>query len=138
MISAEKICSQMGARFTECRRRVFEIIWESHKAVTAATIMEELGNKQPPMTYRALDFLKNAGLIHHIVSLNAYVGCMHPQDHKHVAQMLICTSCKDIVELTPDDALQELLGKAEVEKFHPIQTNIEMLGTCEKCYGVAP
>lgn len=133
--SAEQICAEMGARFTNHRRNVFEIIWQNHKALTAADIMEELGNKQPPITYRALEFLKEAGLIHYIASLNAYVGCMHPESHGHIGQMLICTKCRYVKELTPENAFEELIGEAEAAGFHPSQTSIEMLGVCKSCYG---
>lgn len=135
MQSAEKVCTQMGARFTEHRRKVFEIVWQNHKALTAADIMETLGNNQPPITYRALDFLKEAGLVHHIASLNAYIGCAHTHTGEHIGQMLICTKCRNVTELTPDQALQELANEAEAVGFHHIQTNIEMLGTCKNCYG---
>jgi len=131
--SAEHICAGLGAKFDGHRRRIFDIIWESHRALTAAEIMEKLGNKQPPITYRALEFLKQAGLIHHITSLNAYVGCMHPKKSDHVGQLLICTSCHDVTELMPEGAIKMLQKEALATGFIPTQTHIEMLGVCEKC-----
>lgn len=130
---AEHICADMGAKFEGHRKRIFQIIWENHKALTAAEIMDILGNKQPPITYRALDFLKEAGLIHHITSLNAYVGCHHPENSDHIGQMLICTSCRDVAELTPEGAIKTLQKEALAAGFIPSQTHVEMLGLCEKC-----
>lgn len=132
--SAEHICNQIGARFTEHRRCVFDIIWQSHKALTAADIMREMQNKQPPITYRALDFSKEAGLIHYIASLNAYVGCLHPKEDQHVAEMLICTQCRTVTELVPGRALQDLRDEASAINFHPAQMHIEVLGVCKECY----
>lgn len=137
LAAAEDICAQRGTRFTAPRRRVFEIIWQSHKALTAADIMQKLGNNQPPITYRALDFLKELNLVHHISSLNAYVGCLHAKADDHVGQMLICERCKDVQELVPEQALKSLQHEAMQVNFHPIHTQIEMLGLCKNCHEVA-
>lgn len=134
LAAAEQVCADLGARFTEHRRRVFDIIWQSHKALTAADIMQEMENRQPPITYRALEFLKDVGLIHHITSLNAYVGCLHPEDDDHVGQMLICTRCHTVTELTPNKALQDLTDEAQKTGFHPKQMHVEVLGICKACY----
>ncbi len=131
--AAEHLCKELGVRFTTHRRRVFEIIWQSHKAMSAAQIMQQMDNSQPPITYRALDFLKNAGLIHHVTSLNAYVGCLHTQNPNHIGQLLICTSCYNIVELEPKTAIEKLTFEAKQHGFRPNQTHIEMLGTCKDC-----
>jgi len=133
LLAAEKICEQLGARFTQHRRRVFEIVWQSHKAMSAADIMIEMDNKQPPITYRALDFLKSAGLIHHITSLNAYIGCMHAKNPDHVGQLLICTKCNNVAELEPKEAVKELIEQAKQQGFSTQITHIEMLGTCNEC-----
>ncbi|MDD9912217.1 MAG: transcriptional repressor [Alphaproteobacteria bacterium] len=134
---AEQVCAALKVRFTEHRRRVFEIIWQNHKALTAADIMQEMENKQPPITYRALEFLKDVGLVHYIVSLNAYVGCLHPKEGGHVGQMLICTKCRTVTELMPNSVLEGLDNEAHRVGFHPAQVHVEMLGLCDGCYGKA-
>lgn len=132
--AAEDVCTQLGARFTHHRRNVFNIVWQSHKAVTAADIMAALGSNQPPITYRALDFLKDVGLIHHIASLNAYVGCLHPHKANHTSQMLICTQCRTVQELSPTSTLSSQLNQQAADVgFQPQQTHLEMLGVCQKC-----
>ncbi len=130
---AERVCDQLEARFTKHRRRVFEIVWQSHKAISASEIMIEMDNKQPPITYRALEFLKTAGLIHHITTLNAYIGCIHTKDPNHVGQLLICTRCNNVVELEPKKALMQLIAEAKQQGFSAEQTHIEMLGICNEC-----
>lgn len=132
--AAEALCIARGVRFTPHRRHVFDIIWQSHKAMTASDIMTKMENSQPPITYRALEFLKELGLIHYIASLNAYVGCLHPEDDQHVGHMLICVACKDVMELLPTKILKQLEKEALQAHFHPTQTHIEMLGTCQKCF----
>lgn len=131
--AAEKVCAEAGARFTKSRREVFEALWGGHKALTAAEIMEKTGNTQPPMTYRSLEFLKEQGLIHHIASLNVYVGCLHAEEENHVGQMLVCTKCRTVTEVDPQDELKALFGAAKNENFNVHSTHIEMLGLCRAC-----
>lgn len=85
---AEDICVQSGVRLTKQRKQVLELIWQNHKSHKAYDILEKMAaldkSAKPPTVYRALDFLQEQGLVHKIQSLNAYVGCPHPdQNHSH-------------------------------------------------------
>ena len=125
----QALCDKENLRLTETRRNVLEIIWQSHTGITAAAIMEKLGNNQPPVTYRALEFLESNGIIHKVASLNAYVGCASPAK-EHASQLLICTTCKTVEEHPVD--LSDLLPPTG---FHAEQSYNEVLGVCERCYG---
>lgn len=129
---AEQHCVTHGLRFTDLRRKVFHLIWSHHKALTASDIMAVLGKDQPPLTYRALDFLKEQKLVHYIASLNAYVGCIHPQTN-HISQMLVCTQCRDVQEMASDTITTSLAQSAEQAGFQTRQTFIEVLGLCKNC-----
>ena len=67
--TAETICEQNGSRLTATRRRVLEMIWESHQPVKAYDLLERIRddnstmNAAPPTVYRALDFLIDEGLV---------------------------------------------------------------------------
>ena len=67
---AEALCRQRGARLTQMRRRVLELIWDSHKAVKAYDLLDRLSESEksvrPPTVYRALDFLMAHGLVHRV------------------------------------------------------------------------
>ena len=130
---ARALCAARGARFTPHRQKVLEILWQSHKALTAAEIMQKMGTTQPPIIYRALDFLKDAGLVHPVNSLNAYIGCLHGDKGGHTGQLLICQTCRTVEELVPDDALQALQSAAKQRGFTVRQAAIEMLGECAAC-----
>ena len=129
---AEDYCVKKGLRFTDLRRKVFQLLWNSHKALTASDIMNVLGKDQPPLTYRALDFLKEQKLVHYIASLNAYVGCTHP-DHPHISQMFICEECHDVTELPGDATAHTLKISAQQAGFAIHQTFVEVLGLCNAC-----
>jgi Fur family zinc uptake transcriptional regulator len=77
------LCAQKGLRLTALRRRVLELVWQSHKPLGAYDILAVLSEQDgrraaPPTVYRALDFLLENGLVHRISSLNAFVGCDAP------------------------------------------------------------
>ena len=81
--AAERVCKERDLQLTAIRRRVFELIWERHAPIGAYDILGALkkgeGALAPPTVYRALDFLLDAGLIHRIDTLNAYIGCESPE-----------------------------------------------------------
>ena len=133
---AERICAERGSRFTELRRRILTMIWQGHKAVKAYDLLDQLandgGSAKPPTVYRALDFLMEEGLVHKIESLNAYVGCPHPED-QHISQFLICEKC-GVVEEVSNDALDSALrASAELAGFEIRKQTLELRGICKSC-----
>ncbi len=133
--SAENVCAQKGVRLTGLRRRVLELVWESHRPVGAYYILESLMKEQraaPPTVYRALNFLQEQGLVHRIASLNAYVGCIHPQS-SHSGQFLICGTCQESTEILNEKVVHVLQETAENAGFDVQQQMVEIIGTCNKC-----
>lgn len=132
---AERICDQKAARLTGLRRRVLELIWESHRPVGAYGILKALMKEQraaPPTVYRALDFLLEQGLVHRIASLNAYVGCGTPQA-PHTGLFFVCETCRESAEILNDrvcDALQETASSAGFEVH---RQTVEVSGICHRC-----
>jgi Fur family transcriptional regulator, zinc uptake regulator len=133
---AETVCAKRGARLTPLRRRVLELVWNSHRPVGAYAILDDLrdGDKAaaPPTVYRALDFLMEQGLIHRIESLNAFVGCDHPED-RHVSQFLICTLCSAAVEIDDRGIANAVKKSAADAGFTVSRFTVELQGTCPAC-----
>ena len=135
---AEALCEARGIRFTDIRRHVLRLVWQDHKAVKAYDLIDKLGpvmdqpNIKPPTVYRALDFLMENGLVHKVESLNAYIGCPHP-DEDHLSQFLICDKCEEVQELSVPDASTALLDAARAKQFSVDKQTVEVHGTCGKC-----
>lgn len=136
LAAAERLCARRGARLTELRRRVLELIWRSHEPVGAYALLERLarerGRVAPPTVYRALDFLIAHGLVHRIASRNAYIGCAHP-DRDHIGQFLVCSACGSAAELDDRRIEHAIRSTAEAAGFsieHPV---IELAGRCPQC-----
>jgi Fur family transcriptional regulator, zinc uptake regulator len=136
MTAAEEECRRRGARLTDIRRRVLELVWGSHKPVGAYALLEALGRNgrpaAPPTVYRALDFLQAHGLVHRIALLNAFIGCSHP-GHGHAGQFLLCAECGVAVELA-DGEVDAAIGRAAHRQgFSVTRQTIEIEGLCPEC-----
>ena len=136
MAAAEDECRRRGARLTDIRRRVLELVWSSHRPVGAYALLEALGKEgwsaAPPTVYRALDFLQAHGLVHRIALLNAFVGCAHP-GHAHAGQFLLCAQCGIAVELE-DKEVDAAIGRAAGRLgFSVSRQTIEIEGLCAEC-----
>lgn len=136
LATAERLCRERGLRLTATRRRVLELVWGSHKPVGAYDILELLGKESesaaPPTVYRALEFLIEAGLVHRLDSLNAFIGCPDPL-HSHAGQFLICRSCRTVTELS-DTGIEALVSDtAEQHGFEARRQMLEIEGLCKNC-----
>lgn len=139
--AAEAECKRRGARLTEIRRRVLELVWQSHVPVGAYALLETLGregfNAAPPTVYRALDFLLAHGLIHRIERLNAFMGCSRP-GVPHAGQFLLCTGCGTAAELN-DPAIDAAVTAAAARLgFTLTGQTVEADGLCAVCRHKGP
>ncbi len=136
MARAEAIAADRGLRLTPVRRRVLEILLEEHRALGAYEVLDRLATdgfgNQPPVAYRALDFLVENGLAHRIRRLNAFAACTRPGE-AHQPVFLICAGCDAIAE-APGRAARAAMDAAAAELGFTIErTSIEAVGTCPAC-----
>jgi Fur family zinc uptake transcriptional regulator len=133
---AEAVCAAQGLRFTQLRRRIFELIWQNHGYVKAYDILDALKNDsfsaKPPTVYRTLDFLLEHGLIHRLNRLNAYVGCSHPQD-EHNCYFLICNVCGVVSEWHNDEVASIISKTLSRNQFEVKHISVEIEGKCQHC-----
>ena len=137
LTEADTLCAQKGLRLTALRRRVLELVWQSHKPLGAYDLLDQLareGHKPaPPTIYRALDFLLEQRLIHRLASLNAYLGCSHPGD-AHAGYFLICQGCGTVEEIADTRGLQQAITQVtEAAGFLMEQGALELGGRCLQC-----
>ena len=136
---AEALLAVDGARLTPVRRRTLEILLEAHAALGAYEVLERLAadgfGKQPPVVYRALDFLVDHGLAHRIRRINAFAACMHP-GAAHQPVFLICRGCKAVAEAPAGGLRQALETAAGDVGFAVERASIEASGLCPLCRDV--
>ena len=133
---AREKCRARGLRLTRIRHRVLEIIWRGHEPVKAYDILDDLnrsGQKtSPPTVYRALDFLVQAGFVHRVETLNAFVACPHGKGD-HNAQLLICSQCGTIAEIDDPMIRAVLQAGGERHGFDVKPQTLEIRGLCPVC-----
>lgn len=136
LATAETLCKENNQKLTKVRRRALELIWQSHRPLGAYQLLAELAeegfNSAPPTVYRALDFLRDAGLIHKVESMNAYIGCAHA-DKVHHGYFLICEVCHNVMEFDYQDVHKVLKAHAEKQGFLLRSNTIELTGICKSC-----
>lgn len=134
--AAEAHCAAEGLRFTPVRRAALEILLREHRAIGAYELLDRLHEAgfgtQPPVAYRALDFLVTNGLAHKIERLNAFIACAHP-GAPHSPAFLICRKCDAVAE-AQSAAAQGTLGEAAHAAGFKIERIVaEALGVCPGC-----
>jgi Fur family zinc uptake transcriptional regulator len=133
---AEAQCAATGARFTPVRRAALEILLREHRALGAYELLDRLRDSgfgsQPPVAYRALDFLVENGFVHKIERLNAFVACAHP-GASHSPAFLICRKCDAVAEAHSAPARGTLGEAARATGFKIERTVVEALGVCPSC-----
>lgn len=133
---AEALMAERGARLTPVRKRVLEILLEAHKALGAYDVLQRLAaegyGNQPPVAYRALDFLVEQGLAHRIQRLNAFTACMHAGE-AHAPAFLICDRCATVAEAPVAPVRAALETTAADLGFAIERVSIEATGLCPAC-----
>jgi Fur family zinc uptake transcriptional regulator len=134
--TAEQVCRRKNIRLTPLRRRVLEIIWRRHDPIGAYDILAEIARDRakaaPPTVYRALEFLREAGLVHRVDSLNAFLGCDRPLA-VHAGQFLVCESCRKVTEIDDPQLTRALARHARERGYRLERPAVEIKALCDRC-----
>jgi Fur family transcriptional regulator, zinc uptake regulator len=138
MAVAEALCAERGQRLTPIRRKVLAALLASHKPLGAYEIIDRLAPKGPrpaPITaYRALEFLRENGLVHRIESRNAFIACVHNHAVGALVVFLICERCGAVGEASSSEVTATLTSAARAAGFTPKSPVIELTGICTHCH----
>ncbi len=136
--AAENQCVDSGLRLTPVRRKVLELLLKEHRALGAYAILDLLREagfgSQPPVAYRALEFLTDHGFVHKIERLNAFVACNHPGIN-HSPAFMICRLCNAVAEANSTPGKESLGDAARATGFQIEKTVVEAEGVCPACAG---
>ena len=142
MAVAEALCAEHGQRLTPIRRKVLAALLASHKPLGAYEIIDRLaaakgprpGPRPAPITaYRALEFLRENGLVHRIESRNAFIACVHNHAAGALVVFLICERCGAVGEASSAEVTSTLTSAARAAGFTPKSPVIEISGICTHC-----
>jgi Fur family transcriptional regulator, zinc uptake regulator len=138
---AEAICAKRNERLTPMRRRVLEALLASHAPLGAYELIDRLsvrGARLAPITiYRALDFLREQGLVHRIESRNAFIACVHNHETGDPVVFLICEKCGAVGEAASAAVADTIKSASRAAGFTPKTPVIEISGICAHCKSAA-
>ena len=136
MENIEEYCKAKNLKLTPVRQKVFQLLLKETSGLGAYRILDllrEAGfNSQPPVAYRALDFLVEHGFVHKIESQNSFVACSDPGEH-HSPIFMICKKCDSVSEATVSVPASDLSEALMATGFQVEQTIIEAEGVCSTC-----
>ncbi len=128
---------ELGGRATVPTRLVVSILSETHRHLNADDVIDELERRTPgiaPSTvYRVLQRLADIGVLEHVHS-GAGATFYHLLEHAH--SHLVCSSCGQVLDLTPqgDAALRTLTAIVHAEHGFELDTHHgALLGRCGAC-----
>jgi Fur family zinc uptake transcriptional regulator len=138
---AKDMCAFSGARLTEKRQLILEILLISKTPLSAYEIADNY-NKTTESSitamsvYRMLEFLESEQLAHKLHSTNKYVACSHIScDHSHeVPQFLICSGCQKVKEIAiPKSIIHDLEGQVAEAGYKLTNSQLELQCVCDDC-----
>jgi Fur family zinc uptake transcriptional regulator len=136
LAAAEALARARGEKLTALRRRVLEIVLESHRPMGAYDVLAALARDgakpAPPTVYRALEFLQAQGFVHRIDSLSAFAACFAP-DKAHRSHFLLCRVCGRAAEIDDPVLDTALEAAARRAKFAVTRETVEITGVCAEC-----
>ncbi len=122
---------------TKNQTLVYDALEAADEPKSAYGLLKDLrkhGLRAPLQVYRALDTLLEAGLVHRLESLNAFVACRHPGCALHeTSAFAICQMCGKVTEFAEKRVAALLDDWSRVHNFNLKRTTIELRGLCKAC-----
>lgn len=126
-------------KLTRNQSLVLSVLETSGQPLSAYGILDRLrehGLKAPLQVYRALDKLLEAGRVHRLESMNAFVICCHSRHgriHPRITAFEICEACGKVNEFHDTGIEDALTRHARSSGFKIRTTTIEVHGLCADC-----
>ena len=120
--------------------RVLRYLQQQDRPLSAYDIMEGLrpdGVTASTTVYRALEKLLNAGRVHRIESLNAWMVCCGGHDHQ-TPVFAICDDCGTVTEHIDTDFNHSIASLSKTTGFEPNHSVLEIHGRCGDCNTSVP
>lgn len=140
MSVAHEECRVRGLRLTPARAFALEVLLESHRATTAYELLDRMREaglgSQPPVAYRALEFLVSNGFAHRVERLGAYVACTG-EAGTHPAGFMVCRECRSVAEICLAGSPPDLDAQAAASEFAIERIVLEAEGVCGRCRSAA-
>ena len=117
---------------------VLKALKRAHRPLSAYAIIAVVRDRlslAPPTVYRTLERLIDAGHVHKLESLNAFVACTH-EPHDDGPAFAICDDCGSVTEISLPKVDRSLEQWSRSKKFALSAAVVELHGTCQDCRAI--
>jgi len=129
---ADDLCRENNLRLTPIRERVYRELVQSGGPVGAYDLVDRLSSDKkrlaPVTIYRALDFLRDAGLVHRLATQNSYIVSHGQPEVNAMKVMFVCTKTGETVEVHSMEVAEAVRKAAEEAGFKALSPFIEVEG----------
>lgn len=138
----EAWCRQAGLRMTTTRREVLGVLRAHQGPMSAYELIRILSGRRrrkvsPPTVYRALDALRDHGLIARIASRNAFLARESPAARDAIL-IYLCVQCGSAREVCDPTVARRVAIDASQLHFHVAREIHEVEGVCGDCASLKP
>lgn len=138
---AKDACTRSGARLTEKRERVLQILLKSDRPLSAYELRDEYKkNSDKPIptmsVYRILKFLEEEHLAHKVSSTSKYIACSEIDQgcNTELLQFLVCSKCQSTKEVSLSRRVFDELAKlSESAGYTMTGSQFELQCLCNDC-----
>lgn len=122
-------------KLSKNERLVLSALRRAKQPIGAYELLSRLrseGVSAPPTVYRALQGLTEAGYVHRLASLNAFVAC-RGEHEEAIAAFAICDDCGKATEFSGRGLSKHLRAQADTLHFAIEGVTLELRGCCASC-----
>lgn len=129
---AEDLCREKNLRLTPIRGRVYRELVQSEGPVGAYDLVDRLSSENkrlaPITIYRALDFLREAGLVHRLATQNSFVTSHGEPETNATKIMFVDSKTGASVEVHSSEVAEAVQKAAQQAGFKSVRPFIEVEG----------
>ncbi len=129
---ADDLCRQNNLRLTPIRERVYRELVQSGGPVGAYDLVDRLSSDKkrlaPVTIYRALDFLRDAGLVHRLATQNSYVVSHGQPEPNAMKIMFVDKRTGETIEVHSMEVAEAIRKASEQAGFRSVSPFIEVEG----------
>lgn len=130
-------CLKLESKLTSLRKAVLFVLWQAKQPLKPYEILSCLHDidqkSHATAVYRVLDYLCQIGVAHKLDSMQAYTLCHAPRALKSIEVLMICQSCRRVMEEYSEAVAEAILAVCKPKRFAPDLTSFEIKGFCEAC-----
>lgn len=129
------LCRKHNLAATHQRRVIYETVMAMHGHPSPELIYDAVQKKIPSISlatvYKNVRTFLDSGMLREV---SMHHGSMRVEPNESEHYHLVCTRCRQIMDLSPESVqVRPLTKKRSFKGFHVTRISIDVLGVCPRC-----